>query len=154
MSKMVAAKARHMGIRSEIRSKESEWKKEDDREWNGKVPPVEKVKKYSLRDDPSPQYIASKKTVRDIIDDMVQYGIITGKDHFSWFGLDNGQFVVDGHPVGDSLHTIFRRKYIGSDGMGYYFGPVSVHGRGYFFDRSDIYGTRVPGDTITPKGSF
>ena len=107
-----------------------------------KTPVAIRAKKFALHETPSPELEAAKQTVRNIIDDMAKEGIITDKDHFSWFGLDNGQFLVDGHPVADSLHRIFKQKYIKPDGMGYYFGPITIHGRGMFFDRSDIYGLK------------
>ncbi len=118
-----------------------------------KTPVQIRAKKFALHESHSPEIETGKQAVRNIIDDMVKDGIITDKDHFSWFGLDNDQFLVDGHPVADSLHAIFKRKYIGPDGMGYYFGPITIHGRGMFFDRSDIYGSRIPGDPVQPKAN-
>jgi hypothetical protein len=78
------------------------------------------------------------ETVRHIIEDMVNEKIVPSKDGFSWFGLDNGQFLVDGKPVSDSLHAIFRARYIKPDGMGYYYGPIQITGRGYFLDKTDL----------------
>ena len=72
---------------------------------------------------------------------MIADGIVKDKDGFVWFGLDNGQFVVDGRPMPDSLRVKYAAKYIKADGNGYYYGSVSVHGRGYFFDKNEIYGT-------------
>jgi hypothetical protein len=80
----------------------------------------------------------SEETVRHIIEDMVNEKIIASKDSFSWFGLDNGQFVVDGKAVSDSLHAIFRARYIKPDGMGYYYGPIKITGKGYFLDKTDL----------------
>jgi hypothetical protein len=81
-----------------------------------------------------------RQTVRNIIGDMVADGIVRDKDSFLWFGLDNGQFVVDGKQMADSLRVKYAAKYVKADGYGYYFGSVSVHGRGYFLDRKEVYG--------------
>ena len=80
-----------------------------------------------------------RQIMRQIIEDMVRAKIIADKDSVSWFGLDNRQFVVDGRPVSDSLHRIFRSKYIRKDGLGYYYGPVKVYGQGFFYDKKDLY---------------
>jgi|HubBroStandDraft_2_1064218.scaffolds.fasta_scaffold309008_2 hypothetical protein len=84
---------------------------------------------------------ARTQTVRDIINDMIADGLIKDKDSFTWFGLDNGQFVVDGRPMPDSLRAKYAAKYV-KDGNGYYCGSVSVHGHGYFFDKAEIYGDK------------
>jgi hypothetical protein len=81
-----------------------------------------------------------RQTVRNIIGDMVADGIVRDKDSFLWFGLDNGQFVVDGKQMADSLRVKYAAKYIKADGNGYYYGSVSVHGRGYFLDKEEVYG--------------
>ena len=81
-----------------------------------------------------------RQIVRDIINDMVKDGIVKDKDSFLWFGLDYGQFVVDGRPMADSLRVKYAAKYVKADGNGYYYGSVSVHGRGYFFDKKEIFG--------------
>ena len=43
--------------------------------------------------------------------------------------------------MADSLRLKYSAKYVKADGNGYYYGSVSVHGRGYFFDKKEIYGT-------------
>lgn len=80
-----------------------------------------------------------RQTVRNIIDNMIADGIIKDKDGFTWFGLDNGQFVVDGKQMADSLRVKYAAKYV-KDGNGFYCGSVSVRGHGYFFDKGEIYG--------------
>ena len=84
--------------------------------------------------------VAVRQKVRSIITDMVTEGIIRDKESLVWFGLDNGQFVVDGKPMADSLRVKYAAKYVKADGNGYYFGSVSVHGRGYFLDKEEVYG--------------
>ncbi len=84
---------------------------------------------------------ALKQTVRNIINDMIADGIIKSKDSFTWFGLDDGQFVVDGNHLADSLRIKYAAKYV-KDGNGYYCGSVSVRGHGYFFDKEEIYGDK------------
>jgi hypothetical protein len=82
--------------------------------------------------------IERRETVRHIIDDLVTEKIIPGKESLVWFGLDDHQFIVNDKPQPDSLFTQFRSKYVKSDGMGYYYGPVKISGRGYFLDKSDL----------------
>jgi ferric-dicitrate binding protein FerR (iron transport regulator) len=78
------------------------------------------------------------KTVRSIIVDLVQEKIVSNKEDVDWFGLDNGQFVVNDRHMPDSLLFKFRSRYIRPDGLGYYYGSVKVHGRGYFFTKNEL----------------
>jgi hypothetical protein len=87
----------------------------------------------------SANMVVLRQTVRNIITDMIADGIIRSKDGFTWFGLDDGQFIVDGKPMADSLRVKYAAKYV-KDGNGYYCGSVSVRGHGYFFDKAEIYG--------------
>jgi hypothetical protein len=82
-------------------------------------------------------------TVRNIVNDMIADGIVRDKDSFSWFGLDDGQFIVDGKHITDSLQVKYAAKYV-KDGNGYYYGSVSVRGHGYFFGKKEIYGDGTP----------
>ncbi|MBS1566903.1 MAG: FecR domain-containing protein [Bacteroidetes bacterium] len=80
-----------------------------------------------------------KVVVMRIIDDMLKSNIIPDKDSLRWFALNNRQMVVDGKNLPDSIHARFRTLYIQSNGLGYYFGPVRVHGAGIYLDRSDLW---------------
>lgn len=80
-----------------------------------------------------------RKVMRSIIRDLIKEKIVSNKDSLKWFGLDKGQFVVNDKPMPDSLLIKFRSIYIRPDGMGYYYGSVKVTGRGYFFEKTDIY---------------
>ncbi len=115
---------------------------------NAKARPVVS-KKYvsyapdSLNTGDSLNISALRQTVRNIIDDLVADGIISNKENFKWFALDNGQFVVDGKNMPDSLRTKYAAKYVKPDGSGYYCGTlVGVTGRGYFFDKQEIFGRK------------
>jgi hypothetical protein len=84
---------------------------------------------------------ALRQTVRNIISDMIADGIVRDKEAFTYFALDNSQFVVDGRQMADSLRVKYAKKFVRPDGSGYYCGTVSgVTGRGYFFDKKEIYG--------------
>lgn len=102
-----------------------------------------KAKKPRFDDEGDTINLASlEEKVREIIAEMVADGLVKDKDSFSWFGLDDGQFLVDGRPMADSLRLKYAQKYVGADGNGYYYGPVSsLHGHGYFFDKKEIFGT-------------
>jgi hypothetical protein len=94
----------------------------------------------SLNTLDSLKMVKLRVTVRNIVNDMIADGIVRDKDSFRWFGLDSGQFIVDGKQMADSLRVKYAEKYV-KDGYGYYYGPVSIQGRGYFFDKKEIYGT-------------
>lgn len=104
-----------------------------------KIAPVRRPGKIGLRNPTSPGLEESKQVMRNIIDDLVKEKIVADRDSLSWFGLDNSQFVVNGKAVSDSLHTIFKARYLRPDGPGYYYGPVKIAGTGVFFDKENLY---------------
>jgi hypothetical protein len=81
----------------------------------------------------------AKSTMRSIIDDIVKENIVSDKEGVIWFALDGGQFIVNGQSMADSLRTKFANRYIKPEGMGYYYGPVNVRGRGVFMTKQDLY---------------
>jgi hypothetical protein len=88
-----------------------------------------------------------RKIMREIIADLVSKKIIPDKDSLCWFGLDNRQFVVDGRTMPDSLHALFKSRYIDPDGMGYFYGSprdLKVYGKGYFYEKKDLYQRSFP----------
>src|SRR5579863_2425182 len=102
----------------------------------GMMPPAPKAPRMP----DSTNIAAARQTVKNIIGDMVADGIVRDKDRFVWFGMDNGQFVVDWKQMGDSLRVKYAAKYIRADGNGYYYWSVSVKGRGFFFDKKEVFG--------------
>ncbi|HTR29950.1 MAG TPA: STN domain-containing protein [Puia sp.] len=109
-----------------------------------KASTMKKATRYvsdSLNTRDSLNMAAVRQTARNIIGDMIADGIIRDKGGFTYFALDNGQFVVDGRQMADSLRIRYAKKYVGPDGNGYYCGSVSgVTGRGYFLDKKEIFG--------------
>jgi len=97
-----------------------------------------KQRDYNPRSD----RVDHRQVMRSIIEDLVRGKIIPNKDSLSFFGLDNNQFVVNGRTIIDSLHALFRSKYIAPDGMGYFYGSpgvLKVYGKGYFYEKQDLY---------------
>jgi hypothetical protein len=81
----------------------------------------------------------AKITMRSIIDDIVKENIVSDKEGVTSVALDNRQFIVNGQSMADSLRMKFAAKYIKPEGMGYYYGPVHVSGRGVFMGKQDLY---------------
>ena len=96
---------------------------------------AEEMKKRAAADKERME--ASAAIIRNIINDLAKENIMVNIDH-SWFGLDDKQFVVDGKPITGEVYEKFKTKYLKNDGMGYYYGPVQVHGRGLFMDKESL----------------
>ncbi|KAI9431370.1 hypothetical protein F5148DRAFT_1155101 [Russula earlei] len=79
----------------------------------------------------------SVNIIKNIIADLAKENIIVDIDH-SWFGLDAKQFIVDGKPITGEIYEKFKAKYLKIEGMGYYYGPVQVSGRGVFLDKEAL----------------
>lgn len=81
---------------------------------------------------------ATAARMRDIIKDLEKEGVKMDVKT-GWFGLDGDKFVVDGKPMTRELHNKFIEKYINpNNGLGYFYGPVKVSGKGYFIDHNDL----------------
>jgi hypothetical protein len=81
---------------------------------------------------------AQRAAIRSIMADLVKEKVVSNKEDIDWFGLDNGQFIVNDKHMPDPLLIKFRSKYIRPDGMGYYYGAVKVTGHGYFFTKQEL----------------
>ena len=103
-----------------------------------KIPVNPRPKKIGIERPDSPELEASKQVMRNIIGDLLREKIVADKDSLHWFGLDDAQFVVNGQAMPDSLHATFKSRYLKPDGIGYYYGPVKVTGKGVFFDKNDL----------------
>jgi len=84
---------------------------------------------------------SSVEQIKNIIADLQKENIRID-EKTSWFGLDNKQFVVDGKPMSNELYEKFKAKYLRANGMGYYYGPVQITGRGVFLDYYSIHDSK------------
>ncbi|NCI50863.1 M48 family metalloprotease [Sediminibacterium roseum] len=78
------------------------------------------------------------KLILSIISDLEKEGVKIDLQK-SWIALDKKQFVVDGKQLPKEIHEKFIAKYVTSaDGLGYYYGPIQVRGRGIIFEYRDL----------------
>ncbi|NCI45638.1 M56 family metallopeptidase [Sediminibacterium soli] len=80
---------------------------------------------------------ASAAVMRNIISDLANENIIVDP-RTGWFALDKKQFLVDGKEMSREQQNRFRAKYLVADGVGFYYGNVTVPGKGIFLSNREV----------------
>jgi transmembrane sensor len=112
-----------------------------------KMERVSQAKKYTLAHRDS---LAANKTyldddyhkrltiMRAIIDDLIQRGFAKDRSGLKGVVLSETELVVNGVRQPDDLQKEFSKKYLDASGNGYFYGTISVTGKGWFFNGQDF----------------
>ena len=79
-----------------------------------------------------------KETMKDIIADLVTEKIVKDKNDLQWFGLTDTELIVNGVKQPADIHQKLKEKYMRNPEIGFYYGPVQMHGMGYFYGKEDL----------------
>jgi bla regulator protein blaR1 len=76
--------------------------------------------------------------VKGVIDALVKENVISKPSDLEWFGLSEGDLVVNGNKQSPELQQRLKNTYnIGKD-HGLYYGPVKMYGSGVFLEKGDL----------------
>ena len=81
---------------------------------------------------------ADQARVKGIIGALVDEKVITQPSDLEWFGLSEGELVVNGKKQSPELQEKLKAKYNIKAGQGLYYGPVKMNGQGVFLDKEDV----------------
>jgi transmembrane sensor len=87
---------------------------------------------------PVNDYEHQRQSMLSIIDDVVKEKIMITKESINWIALTDSVLIINGTTQPEMIHQLFKKKYLPRNGEGYYYGPVQVTGKGYFFDKKDF----------------
>jgi len=101
--------------------------------------PIPKGRKY--RDSINQvNFGRDRETMRSIIKDiMLERTWYDGRE-VTWFSLTDSVLVVNGRTAPQETFEGFKKRYGVRAGMGYFYGPVKVYGRGIIMSRDDVFG--------------
>lgn len=81
---------------------------------------------------------ADQERVKGIIGALVDEKVLSQPSDLEWFGLSDGEFVVNGKKQSPELQEKLKAKYNIKPGQGLYYGPVKMNGQGVFLDKEDV----------------
>jgi beta-lactamase regulating signal transducer with metallopeptidase domain len=88
---------------------------------------------------PEPAHIsADQERVRGVISELVQEGVIHKPADLEWFGLSEGELVVNGNKQPSELQQKLKEQFKIKAGYGLYYGPVKMIGTGVFLEKDDL----------------
>jgi transmembrane sensor len=120
------------------------WVKESDSLVIPKVPKtiVSKVSKAEARPMADSQaedgFEVQRQAMGSIIRYLLKQHVVPSKSDLIWAALTDSILLVNGVKQPEALHQKLKAAYLKTPGEGFYFGPVEINGKGYFFDRKDI----------------
>lgn len=81
---------------------------------------------------------ADQERVRGVISELVQEKVISKPTDLEWFGLSEGELVVNGNKQPVELQQKLKEKFKIKADHGLYYGPVKMNGAGVFLDKDDL----------------
>jgi hypothetical protein len=81
---------------------------------------------------------ADQERVRGVISELVEAKVISKPTDLEWFGLSEGELVVNGNKQPVELQQKLKEKFNIKADHGLYYGPVKMNGRGVFLDKGDL----------------
>jgi bla regulator protein blaR1 len=96
---------------------------------------------------------AYMKVMNDIIADMVVHNVVSKAADVKWFALTDTELIVNGQKQPDELQLRYKAKYGIHEGLGLYYGPVPMQGKGVFIDPEGMSKARHLSDSIRSEQS-
>jgi bla regulator protein BlaR1 len=118
--------------------KHFKFEKQKDKEWkDDKEPDVHSAAGVKKRRE-AVDISADQERVRGVITELVQEKVISKPTDLEWFGLSEGELVVNGNKQPVELQQKLKEKFKIKADHGLYYGPVKMNGRGVFLDKDDL----------------
>lgn len=83
-------------------------------------------------------YPHQRQVMISIINDLINEGLVSDRKNIVWAALTDSVLIVNGENQPETLHQKLKTKYDIVADRGYYYGPVKIYGKGYFFDSTDL----------------
>ena len=108
-------------------------------EYESRKPSPDVHRAAGVKKMPEPADIsADQERVRGVISELVQAKVISKPTDLEWFGLSEGELVVNGNRQPVELQQKLKEKFRIKADHGLYYGPVKMNGRGVFLDKDDL----------------
>jgi transmembrane sensor len=83
-------------------------------------------------------YSHQRQVMISIINDLISKGLVSDKKSIVWAALTDSVLIVNGKTQPETLHQQLKIKYHIVAEEGYYYGPVQITGKGYFFHADEF----------------
>lgn len=83
-------------------------------------------------------YAHQRQVMISILNDLISENLVSDRKSIVWAVLTDSVLIVNGKTQQDTLHQKLKAKYHIAAEEGYYYGPVQITGKGYFFNADDL----------------
>lgn len=83
-------------------------------------------------------YSHQRQVMISILNDLVSESLVADRKSIVWAALTDSVLIVNGETQPEALHQKIKTKYHIVAEQGYYYGPVQITGKGYFFDSKEL----------------
>src|SRR6185312_16622870 len=107
--------------------------RQNDNEKSVQIKPASQPADTSVND-----YAHQRQVMVSILNDLVSEGVVSDRKSIVWTALTDSVLIVNGETQPETLYQKLKTKYHIVAEQGYYYGPVQITGKGYFFDSKDL----------------
>jgi len=79
-----------------------------------------------------------RELLRAIIKAFVDDQLVSSADNVISFALTDESLTINGQQQPPGIHKKYKKNYLETPGLGFYFGPVTMTGTGIFMNRDDL----------------
>jgi len=108
------------------------------------LPQNDKKKSFQIKPAAQPadtivnDYSHQRQVMISILNDLISEGLVSDRKSIIWAALTDSVLIVNGEMQPETLYQKLKTKYHIIADHGYYYGPVKIYGKGYFFDNTDF----------------
>jgi transmembrane sensor len=88
----------------------------------------------ALPDNP----VKQKEIMRSIISELVEAHLVRDQNTLVWLALNDTVLFINGEKQTAVIHKKFKEKYLQTPGIGFYYGPAKIVGKGFFFTKEEL----------------
>ncbi|MBS1566042.1 MAG: hypothetical protein JST39_16760, partial [Bacteroidetes bacterium] len=79
-----------------------------------------------------------KDLLRAMVDELVSDGILRSRGRLVSLGLTDNEFVINAQKQPEAVRQKYRARFLARPGLGLFYGPIQLTGKGYFFNKEDL----------------
>jgi transmembrane sensor len=91
-------------------------------------------KHTNIDNDPAKQ----KEIMLSIIQQFMSDRLAASRDSIVWFVLNEQGLIINGVKRPSSIYKKYKEKYLQYGGNGFYYGPVKITGKGFFYTKKEL----------------
>jgi hypothetical protein len=96
------------------------------------------IKKVYSKEQEADDLQRQKDLMRALISELLNDNIIKSEKHLVSLGLTDTEFMINGNKQPAAVLEKYRARFLTHPGLGLFYGPVQMTGKGYFLQKDDL----------------